>query len=81
MRIIFGYGLLVISCFAWTAIVFIPFLPLESTEKVVWASGTFVFAEVTWWLAIPLLGKEIIEYFRTCWQYVKVKLQSIFKSE
>ena len=31
------------------------------------AAGVFVFAEVTWWLAIPLLGKEIIDLIKSVW--------------
>ena len=62
MRKLLGYSLLVISCFAWAIIPVIPFLSLSVAQKASWATAVFVFAEVTWWLAMPLLGKEIIDY-------------------
>ncbi|MDQ6984324.1 MAG: hypothetical protein Q9M44_06380, partial [Ghiorsea sp.] len=72
MRKIIGYGLLIVSCLA---LLFIPFFPAETTVKAAWAGGIFIFAEVTWWVAMPLLGKEIIEYFRRLWRGIKTKCQ------
>ncbi len=79
MRKIVGYGLLIISCLAWTTLPLIPFFPAETTVKAAWAGGIFIFAEVTWWVAMPLLGKEIIEYLRRLWQGIKTKFQRVFK--
>ena len=62
MRKLLGYSLLVISCLAWAIIPVIPFLSLNVAQKASWATVIFVFAEVTWWLAMPLLGKEIIDF-------------------
>ncbi|MEE3240687.1 MAG: transporter suffix domain-containing protein [Pseudomonadota bacterium] len=72
MRKLLGYSLLVISCLAWTIIPMIPFLSLSVAQKASWATVVFVFAEVTWWLAMPLLGKEIIDYSKAAWQRCKV---------
>ena len=71
MRKFLGYSLLVISCLAWAIIPVIPFLSLSMAQKVSWTTVVFVFAEVTWWLAIPLLGKEIIDYSKAVWQRCK----------
>ena len=71
MRKLLGYSLLVISCFAWAIIPVIPFLSLSVAQKASWATAVFVFAEVTWWLAMPLLGKEIIDYSKAAWQRCK----------
>lgn len=75
MRKIIGYALLILSCLAWAAMLLIPFSPLEAKVKVAWAGGLFIFAEVAWWLAMPFLGKEIIEKFHGWWQYLKNKFQ------
>lgn len=76
MRKITGYSLLLVSCLAWAALPVIPFLPLETAEKAAWAGASFLFAEVTWWLAMPLLGKEIIEYSKRLWAGIKGKFQT-----
>lgn len=71
MRKFLGYMLLTVSCVAWAALPVIPFLSLTAALKASWAGGLFVFAEVTWWLAVPLLGKEIIDWSKRCWQSFK----------
>ena len=71
MRKLIGYSLLAISCFAWAVIPVIPFLNLTVAQKASWATAVFVFAEVTWWLAMPLLGQEIIDYSKKVWQRCK----------
>lgn len=71
MRKFLGYMLLTVSCVAWAVLPVIPFLSLTATLKASWAGGLFVFAEVTWWLAVPLLGKEIIDWLKHCWQSFK----------
>ena len=74
MRKALGYFLLLVSCLAWAALPVIPFLSISTVAKASWAGGLFVFAEVTWWLSIPLLGKEIIEWSRQAWQWCKSQL-------
>ncbi len=66
-----GYGLLAISCIAWILLPSIPFLPLTTETKITWGSGVFIFAEITWWLAIPLLGKEVIAYWQRFSAWIK----------
>ena len=74
MRKLLGYSLLVISSIAWVIIPVIPFLSLSVAQKASWATAVFVFAEATWWLAMPLLGKEIIDYSKAAWQQCKAFL-------
>lgn len=71
MRRIIGYTLLVISCVAFCLMAVIPFLDLESADKAAWLASMFIFAEVTWWLAMPLLGKEIIDASKRWWRKSK----------
>lgn len=75
MRKLLGYSLLIISCIAFAALPVIPFLPLESSQKAAWGGGVFVFAEVTWWLSIPLLGKEVKEFTQRLWRWIKTVLR------
>ena len=72
-----SYCLLIVSLLAWGALPVLPFLPLDTARKAAWAGGLFVFAEITWWLAVVLLGKEIVEWFRQQWR----KLKGIFVKE
>lgn len=69
MRKPLGYVLLAISCVAWLAVPVIPFLPLSALEKASWVGGVIIFAEIAWWLAMPLLGKEIIAWCKNAWQW------------
>mgnify|MGYP001188388024 CR=1 FL=1 len=70
MRKLIGYSLLIISCLTWAVMPVIPFLSITVAQKACWATAVFVFAEVTWWLAMPLLGKEIVEYSKAAWRRV-----------
>ena len=56
-----GWSLIIISSIAWTVLPIIPFLPMSLEAKAAWGGGVFIFAEITWWVAVPLLGKELIE--------------------
>jgi hypothetical protein len=67
LRKFLGYSLLLVSCLAWAALPAVPFLPLETTEKAQWGGGLFIFAEITWWTAMPLLGKEIMDLLKRWW--------------
>jgi hypothetical protein len=66
-----GYTLLAVSCLAFGVLPIIPFLSLEGEQKLTWGGGVFVFAEVTWWLSMPLLGPEIIEFTKKWWNEIK----------
>ncbi len=71
VREIAGYGLLAVSCIAWSILPVIPFLPASGAEKAAWAGIVFIFAEVTWWSAVPLLGPEFLAFTRAIWQRLK----------
>ena len=77
MRKILGFTLLLISCIAFGVLPIIPFLPYETEQLAVWAGAVFIFAEVTWWLAIPLLGREIIDF---CKGFIKRLKDSLLAS-
>ena len=77
MRKILGYSLLVISCIALALMLVVPFLDLAAEERAAWMVGLFVFAEITWWLAMPLLGKEVLAFCQRVWQRFKVRLGPI----
>jgi hypothetical protein len=66
-RKLIGYTLLGVSCIDWTLFVIVPFLPLETAVMAAWLGGLFIFGEITWWLAVPLLGKEFIEFIKRWW--------------
>ena len=59
LRRILGFLLLLISTIAWFALPVIPFMDASVEDRAIYVSVTFIFAEITWWLCIPLLGKEI----------------------
>lgn len=61
-RKMIGFLLLLISCIAWAALPIIPFLPYKTSVLAAWVGAVFIFAEVTWWLAIPFLGKDMIQW-------------------
>lgn len=71
MRKIVGYSLLVLSCLAFAVLPVIPFLDWETSRKAAWGGAVFIFAEVTWWIAIPLLGKEVLEFCQRYWALLK----------
>ncbi|MEE8059278.1 MAG: transporter suffix domain-containing protein [Pseudomonadales bacterium] len=71
MRKFIGYSLMIISCLAFSMLPIIPFLDWDTARKVAWGTGVVVFAEITWWLAIPFLGKEIVEFSRRWWKKIK----------
>ena len=68
LRKITGYIILSISLIAWAALPIIPFIPLGASAKAAWGGGVFIFAEITWWLAVVLLGKEIVQWFGLQWK-------------
>ena len=38
------------------------------------AGALLVFGEITWWLAVVLLGKELVEACRYYWKKVKARV-------
>jgi len=61
----FGYALLAISTVTWCTGVFAaPWLPGSVTRRATTAGVLLVIGEVTFWAAIPFLGKELVLAFR-----------------
>lgn len=75
LREICGYGLLIVSCIAWVALPAIPFLDISGPQKAAWGGSLFLFAEVTWWAAMPLLGPEVIKWWRKMVERAKASLR------
>ena len=76
-RKLIGFVLLIISCIAWAVLPVLPFLPYEAEELAAFGGAVFVFAEVTWWLAIPFLGREMFDFAK---QYL-LKIIASLKDE
>jgi hypothetical protein len=74
LRKYLGYALLGISCIAFGVLPLIPLFPLEAADKVAWAGALFIFAEITWWAAMPLLGPEMVALLNACWSAIKKAL-------
>lgn len=62
-----GYILLLLSCISFLLVFFVPFLTLSTSEKASLAGALYVFCEITWWLAVPLLGKEMLAWLKQLW--------------
>jgi hypothetical protein len=65
------------SCIAWAALSILPFLPFDGGRLAAWGAGVFIFAEITWWLAIALLGKEVLDWWQRYW----VKIKALFSRQ
>lgn len=66
-----GYALIIISSILFAALPVIPFLDLSAGEKASWAGTLFIAAEITWWIGVPLLGKEFLDWLARAWAYIK----------
>jgi hypothetical protein len=53
-----------VSLALWAALSVVPFLPVTGGRKAALGVGVFVAAEVTFWLAAALLGKELFQKYR-----------------
>jgi hypothetical protein len=76
-----GVILIVVSCLGWTLLTIVPFLPMEGARKMHWAGGLFLFAEVTWWCAMPLLGPEVLALLKLWWQRLKNWIRGLDSDE
>ena len=71
-----GWALFTLSCLSFLLVFLVPFLNLTNTEKVATAGGLYLFCQITWWLCIPLLGKEFISWGRSLWKVSAQKIKS-----
>lgn len=56
--------LLVVPGALYAAIPVVPFLPLTTAQKIGFASGLVVAAEIVFWVAALFVGKEVISRYR-----------------
>ncbi len=76
LRKITGYSLLFVSCIAYGVIPIVPFMSLEADVKTAWVAGVFIFAQITWWVAVLLLGKEFVDWSKRIWRGFKAWFKS-----
>jgi ABC-type xylose transport system permease subunit len=67
-----GYGLIALSTLAWIAVFIVPFLDLSVGQIAAFITALIIFAEVTFYLAILLLGKPL-------WQKIKQLIHNKLK--
>ncbi len=77
LRKTLGWALFILSSISFLLVALVPFLDLPGTEKVATAGGLYVFSQVTWWVCLPLLGKELIEWGKNRWSDSVKKLKSV----
>ena len=73
-----GWLLLFVSCVAWLVVPVVPFLPIDLAEKATWTAGLIIFAEITGWSAMPLLGPEIVSVLKRSWDGTKSWIKNLF---
>ncbi|MCW8885890.1 MAG: transporter suffix domain-containing protein [Motiliproteus sp.] len=61
----FGLLLLFVSFLPWGVILLLPFSDLSLAEIAAATTGLIIFAEVTFLLAIALMGREVWEHLKT----------------
>ena len=71
-----GWELFALSCLSLLLVFLVPFSNLPNTEKVATAGGLYLFSHLTWWLCIPLLGKEFIGWGKRLWKVFTQKIKS-----
>jgi hypothetical protein len=74
-----GYFLLVLSSLAYMALPVVPFLSMPLAEKTAWAGSLYLFSQVTWYSAIPLLGKDFIDLCKRIWNLFYGKLRAVLQ--
>ena len=61
-----GYALLIISTITWCGGLFVvPFLSISAKSKLAWGGALVGIGEITFYGAIPFLGREIVRAFRS----------------
>ncbi len=66
-----GYSLLLLSCIAWALLLLVPLSPVSTEQKLASGAGLYIFGQVTWFVCLPLLGREFIDRGWRSWQRVK----------
>ncbi len=66
-----GYSLLLLSCIAWGLLLLVPLSSVSTEQKLASGAGLYIFGQVTWFVCLPLLGREFIDRGRHSWRRVK----------
>lgn len=56
--------LIVLSCILFGLIFLVPFLPLTKVQKGIAATAVFLAMEITWWVGVALIGKQVITKYK-----------------
>lgn len=66
-KLVYRLGLIffVVSCALWLPIAIVPFLPLTTGVKAIIAAVSAVLAEICFWIAVLLIGKEVVHKYRS----------------
>lgn len=60
-----GISLVVFSFVLWFTPLIVPFLPVTASTKAVLVTGALILAEVTFWIGVAIVGKEVAMKFRS----------------
>lgn len=62
-KLMFRIGIVLfgLACLGWLGFLIVPFLPLPAKTKAILATSMLVFAEVIFWVAVLLTGKEFLQ--------------------
>ena len=72
-----GWILFSLSCLGFFLVLLVPFLNCTSAEKLAIAGGLYLVCQITWWLCVPLLGKEFMDLGRRLWGKSREKLKAL----
>jgi hypothetical protein len=59
-----GISLIIFSFLIWAIPVIVPFTSVNSSVKVIVVTGSLILAEITFWVGVAIVGKEVAMKFR-----------------
>lgn len=72
-----GWILFSLSCLSFFLVLLVPLLNRTGAEKLAIAGGLYLVCQITWWLCVPLLGKEFMDLGRRLWGISREKLKAL----
>jgi len=66
-RKISGWFLFGLSSITFLLVFAVPFTSYSAAEKTGLAASLYLASQISWWLCLPLLGKEMLAILRKCW--------------
>lgn len=70
-RKILGWLLFSISSITFLLVFAVPFTSYSTAEKTGLAASLYLASQISWWLCLPLLGKEIIQWMKRLWGRIR----------